>query len=335
MPGLAVEDLTVMAARAAARFQADMVVGCEESAVGALGLAGRLLDRVPEGSADARGLRIVQRWCGGNAWEESRSRCVEKAAEAGIRTPRQVVVVPRRTDSIDLAGLGEPLLLKYDGSSAGRGVLPVSTARQATELASSPPPDRSDRRVVAQEFVRGRAASVSFSALDGRLLEGFAYTVLHHQPEPFGPASVIEVVDHPTLIDMARRIVELAGYSGFGGIDAILPEDGGPPVFLEFNARPTQTTHLGNLAGSDLCAAMACALEGRPHDAVFGRSVDKRVALFPAELIRDPGSHYLTAAHHDVPWSERRMTEAILSVTQRLHPAPAVIPAAAPGTAHR
>ena len=314
-PGLAFDDLTVTAARAAARFQADIVVGCEEAAVRVLGLAGQLRERIPEDSADARSLRIVQGWYAGHSWEEGRSRCVEMAAAAGVRTPRQVAVDPQRTVLADLVGLGEPLLLKYDGSSAGSGVFLVSSARQAMELAAKPPPGGAVRQVVAQEFVRGRAASVSFCAVGGRMLEGFAYTVLHHQPEPFGPASVIEMADHPALIGMARRIVELTGYSGFGGIDAILPEDGGAPVFLEFNTRPTQTTHLGGVAGSDLCRAMSAALAGRPYDGVFGRTAGKQVALFPSELTRDPKSRYLTSAHHDVPWNERRLTTAILTVT--------------------
>lgn len=135
----------------------------------------------------------------------------------------------------------------------------------------------------------------------------------------------VELADQPQLMDMARRMVDLTAYSGFGGIDAILPEDGGPPVFLEFNARPTQTTHLGDLVGSDLCWAMACALAGRPYVGLFGQTAGntagKTIALFSAELVRDPNSRYLTAVHHDVPWNERRITTAILTITPHLHPA--------------
>ena len=323
-PGMPADDLTVTAARAAVQVCADIVIGCEESAVQVLGSAGRLLAQVAEDSADAPKLRVLQRWYGDVCWEEARSHCVELAAEAGIRTPRQIVVDPRRIAPNDLFALGTPLLLKYDGSSAGRGVFLASDARHATELLAGEEQTSAfpaGRRVVAQEFVRGRAASVSFCALGGRMLEGFGYTVLQHQPAPFGPASVIELADLPQLMEMAHRMVELTRYSGFGGIDAILPEDGGPPVFLEFNGRPTQTTHLGNLAGSDLCRAMACALDGRPYEGVFGRTSGKTVALFPAEWARDANSRYLTAAHHDVPWTERRMTAAILNITPQLTPA--------------
>lgn len=325
--GIAIEDLTVTAGRAAAQLQADIVIGCEETAARVLGLAGRLLDRVAEDSAEARNLRMLQAWFGGNSWEDARSDCVELAAEAGILTPRQVPVDPLRTDLADLAdlaGLGAPLLLKYDGSSAGQGVFLASGARQAMEIVASQQKagaTPAGRRLVAQEFVRGRAASVSFCALGGRMLEGFAYTALRHHPAPFGPASVIEMADRPALIAMARRMVELTGYSGFGGIDAILPDDGSPPVFLEFNARPTQTIHLGHLAGSDLCHAMACALTGRPHVGAFGRCAETVVALFPAERQRDPNSRFLTTSHHDVPWTEPRMMAAILGTTPHLHPA--------------
>lgn len=328
-PGLAPDDLTVMAARAAVQLRADIVIACEESAATVLGSAGRLLEQVPEDSADARCLRKLATWYGGQRWETARSQCVERAAAAGIRTPRQVIVDPGRTGAADLAELGAPLLVKCDYSSAGRGVQLARDAQEALDLAAraksgkrqNGQPMPADAGIVAQEFVQGHAASVSFSALRGRMLEGFAYTTLHRQSEPFGPSSVIEAADHPALIGMARSIVELTDYSGFGGIDAILPEDGSPPVFLEFNARPTQTTHLGGLVGADLCRAMACALDGRPHDASFGRAAAMPVALFPAEWMRDPGSRYLTAAHHDVPWTERRMTAAILAITPQLHPA--------------
>ena len=332
-PGLSSEDLTVIAARAAAQLRADIVIACEEHAVRVLSSADRLMERVPVDSADARSLRIIKAWYGGRCWETVRSQCVQHAADAGIRTPRQIVVDPGRTDVSDMAGLGTPLLLKWDYSSAGRGVQLAGCPREALELAAQATAGRredgaampADGRIVAQEFVRGPAASVSFCALHGRMLEGFAYTTLHHQPEPFGPASVIEVGYHPALIDMARRVVEMTGYSGFGGIDAILPEDGSPPVFLEFNARPTQTSHLGGTVGADLCRAMACALEGRPYNSPYdgsvGRSAAMPVALFPAEWVRDPDSRYLKSAYHDVPWNERRMTAAILSITPQLHPA--------------
>lgn len=325
---LTADDLAITAARAAAEARADIVIACEESAAVALAGAGRLMDRVPETGADAWGLRAIGAWYGGPPWEALRSRCVERAAAAGIRTPRQIMIEPGRTAAADLAGLGTPLLLKRDYSSAGRGVVPVADARQAIERAMDPAlhtqdgtPLPADCGLVAQEFVRGRAASVSFAALNGRMLAGFTYTVLHQQPAPFGPASVIELGHEPALLETAWRVVELAGYSGFGGIDAILPEDGGPPVFLEFNGRPTQTTHLGRLAGADLCRAMASALAGQP---VAAETADpagrKTVALFPAEWIRDPYSRYLTEAYHDVPWNERRMTAAIISITPQLHP---------------
>ncbi|CAO3424150.1 hypothetical protein [Azospirillum endophyticum] len=255
-PEMTADDLTVTVARAAAQLRADIIVGCEESAVSVLTSASRLLGLVTEGSADERCLRNVQRWFGDSSWEDVHSHCVERAAAAGIRTPRQVVVDPQGMDAADLSRLGTPLLLKRDGSSAGRGVCFVSDARQVIELAASLDVAASGgietapsgRRIVAQEFVRGRPASVSFSALDGRMLEGFAYTVLHHQTAPFGPASVIELSNHPQLMETARRIVELTSYSGFGGIDAILPEEGGPPVFLEFQY-PTDPDHPSRQSG--------------------------------------------------------------------------------------
>ena len=173
--------------------------------------------------------------------------------------------------------------------------------------------------VVAQEHVPGAAASVTFATRDGRLLDGFAYKTLRRHPEPFGPASVIEALDRPDLMAMARRVVADLRYSGFGGIDVILPEGGGEPVFLELNPRPPQTTHLGPLFGVDLARALFVEVSGEPGsvpDAPATRA--STVALFPAEWMRDPDSPYLHAAHHDVPWQEPRLTAAVMALTPRL-----------------
>ena len=83
-------------------------------------------------------------------------------------------------------------------------------------------------------------------------------------------------------------------------------------MFLEFNGRPTQTTHLGRLVGNDLCRAMACAISGQHYMGRHRQRGQTPIALFPSEWIRDRNSRYLTEAHHDVPWSEGRITAAIM-----------------------
>ncbi|PWC33168.1 hypothetical protein TSO352_21810 [Azospirillum sp. TSO35-2] len=325
-----VDDLITVIASTAIECRPDIIIACDGRADDTLALAAQRVNG--GGGEDAAWVRrIIGRWYGGGGPRESlRSLCVEMVASAGIRTPRQMAI-DDRTSAADLAPLGTPLIVKRDNSSAGCGVAKAESAQDAiarmADLRIAGPRTEGDgdgtaghARIVAQEFVSGPSASVSFSALDGRMLEAFPYRVLHHQPEPFGPSSAIEIGNHPALLDMAQRVVALLGFSGFGGIDAILPDDGSAPVFLEVNTRPTQTTHLGSLIGADLCRAMACALTGQPYQSDFDPTRRLSMALFPGEWIRDRNSPYLTRFYHDVPWQERRMTAAILSITPQLHP---------------
>lgn len=266
---------------------------------------------------------LLDAWIGGvDGCAFRRSALVERMRALGIRTPRQVALGPS-TDAAALDGLGAPIVVKRDHGSGGGGVVLAATPGAALEAAARLRPAGSDPAgaglVVAQEHVAGAAASVTFAARGGRLLDGFAYKALHCHPEPCGPASVIEALDRPDLLAMARRVVADLRYSGFGGIDVILPEDGGAPVFLELNARPPQTAHLGHLFGADLARALFREVgggAGPTDDAHAIRATT--VALFPAEWARDPASPHLHAAHHDVPWQEPRLTAAIMALTPRL-----------------
>lgn len=288
----------------------------------ALGVARGLLTGLADGVVSPRLRTLLETWIGGvRDCAFQRSAMVERARELGVRTPRQVVLGPG-TDAAALAGLGSPILVKRDQSSGGGGVTPASTPRAALEIAShirlqETGPD-STAPVVAQEFVTGTDASVTFAAFGGRMLDAFAYKALRRHPEPFGPASVIEVLARPDLLELARRLVDDVAYTGFGGIDVILPEDGGPPVFLELNARPPQTAHVGSLFGADLFRAMARELGGEPVAAAPDTRTATTVALFPAEWIRDPRSPHLHTAFHDVPWNEPRMAAAVVMLTPRI-----------------
>lgn len=301
---------------------ADAVVFCDELANG---VALELLAGAAGEAVSPRLRALLKQWVGGvHACAFRRSALVERVRGLGIRAPRQVILEPDGADAGALAGLGSPILVKPDHGCGGGGIALAATASEALEAAARLRPPSTGRGadglVAAQEFVAGTAASVSFTARGGRLLEAFAYRAVRRHPEPFGAASVIEMLRRPDLIETARRVVEHVAYSGFGGIDLILPDDGGPPVFLELNARPPQTTHLGGLFGADLARALACDLTGQPYAPPADPPAVTTVALFPAEWMRDPNSPFLHAVHHDVPWHDPRMASAIIAVTPGLRP---------------
>lgn len=297
---------------------ADLLLFADELSVS---VARSLLAGLADGIVSPRLRTLLQTWVGGvHACAFQRSAMVERVQTLGIRTPRQVILGPE-TEAAALAGLGTPILVKQDHSSGGGGVTPAPTPHAAIGIASDlrlqdvGPNARGS--IVAQEFIAGTDASVAFAAFGGRMLGAFAYKTLRRYPEPFGPASVIEALARPDLLDLARRVVADVAYTGFGGIDVILPEDGGPPVFLELNTRPPQTAHLGSLFGADLFRAMARELGVEPV-APASAPAATTVALFPAEWIRDPRSPHLHTAHHDVPWNEPRMAAAVVTLTPRV-----------------
>lgn len=259
--------------------------------------------------------KTLSNWQAGfNSAARTRSTGIEMVRSIGLRTPRQVTLLPDVTTAA-FAELGSPIVVKQDHRDGGTGVFIASTAQDALDAASilaRGTQTGEGGRIVAQEFIAGRSASVSFSARQGHVLEAFAYIAIHQHPMPAGAASLISVIESPELLETTRRIVSEFGYSGFGGVDFILPSDGSPSAFLELNARPTQTAHLGSLFGADLCRAMACSLKGESYASAFNPAGLPPIALFPNELMRDPASPHLLKSYHDFPWYERRIAPVAL-----------------------
>lgn len=318
-----VMQLTALLCQVHDKFNVDVIVPCDTTAAACLDSMATTTCEHPSFGALKNMLSL---WQGGfNRASRTRSVGVEIAHNIGLRTPRQVPLIPNTTTAADLATLGSPVVVKQDHHDGGTGVFIVSTARDALDAA----PIMARRaqaveggRIVAQEFIGGRPASVSFSAYQGRMLEAFSYVAVEQHPRPTGAASVISVIESPELVEAARRIVDGFGYSGFGGVDFILPSDRSPPVFLELNARPTQTVHLGSLFGADLCRSMACALTGEAYASASNTAGLAPIALFPAEWMREPNSPHLLQSYHDVPWYERRIVAAAFGRALQKSPHP-------------
>ncbi|WP_207478018.1 ATP-grasp domain-containing protein [Arenibaculum pallidiluteum] len=312
---IVMEQLAGSIVELVAESAAQVIVPCDDA-------ASRLLEmfcRQPGmDAAFERARSLAADWLGlADPGLRRRSATLAAAARIGIRAPRQILITPALTRADELAQLGCPIVVKADHTSGGGGILIVRTPEEAIDgarvLAARRHALFPDGEIAAQEFVPGIAAAVSFSALKGEVLAQFAYRIVHRHPQPLGPSSVIEIVDDPGMMEATRRLVAHLGYSGFGGIDFVLPQDGGPPVFLELNARPTQTTHLGGSIGADLCGALACAVSGRPYRPAPDRVAGRTIALFPSEWRRDRNSPYLSGAYHDVPWSEQRIAASMIA----------------------
>jgi hypothetical protein len=115
---------------------------------------------------------------------------------------------------------------------------------------------------------------------------------------------VLRFARDATMASACERIVAALGYSGFGSIDFQMTDDG-RALLLEFNPRPTPICHLGARLRVDLAAAYA---DGRERDGA--QLAAQRIALFPQELLRDPGRTGLDGCWHDVPVDEPELLAA-------------------------
>jgi hypothetical protein len=135
------------------------------------------------------------------------------------------------------------------------------------------------------------------------VLAGISVVALETQ-HPTGPATVVRVLDDPQMADGVARLVRRLGVSGFWGADFVLDAAGGDAYLIEMNPRATPISHLA-LGGQPMLPAALLAQLGEggcePAAPPAGPEV---IALFPGEWRRQPGSPYLHAAHHDVPWTE-------------------------------
>lgn len=297
---------------------ADAILPCDELAYNVLHLF-----KEEDDNEECRSFRdLLTGWVGDySSVLRLRSKTVEFLQGKGIRTPKQVIFREDCDIISDLSQLGNPIVINSDHTCAGSGVAVVHTIedakRKANRIEKNPFFLLRDGMTVAQEFIAGSSASVSFSAQNGQTLEAFCYLIHHRYPEPYGPSSVVEIINRNDLLDITSKVVEHVAYTGFGGIDFILPEDGGEPVLLEVNPRLTQTTHLGGLFGADICRAMSSYLSGSSYQRAVDVKSTKKIALFPTEWMRDKSSPYLSSGYHDVPWSDRRVFASIVANTSQ------------------
>lgn len=271
----------------------------------------------------------------------SRARVLEMARGLGVAVPPTCVVNSEDDLHGWLRSHGTPAVLKADGTSGGRGVRVIvnpADCRAAWRHATAPPsPARAVKRTLVnrdrnflrpclvrtravanvQRFVDGVEANTLVACWKGRVLACIAVIVLERS-EAFGPASVVQIVEHAGMSGASERIVQRLGLSGLVGFDFILDRATGDSWLIEVNPRTTQLGHfrLGP-GGCPVDALVACLETGRRPEGSRNITSDI-VALFPQEWLRDPRSAYLQTSHHDVPWAEPGLTRACVDEDARI-----------------
>lgn len=254
----------------------------------------------------------------------ARRTFLDAAAQAGAVVAVMAPVPSQAALDDAIARMGLPIVLKSDHSWGGGGVAIARTRPQAhaTYADMARPPQRwremvravrrrdaahlraamdPQRPVIgAQAFIPGMPATTSMACWRGEVLAASHFDVLQTQQDN-GPASVLEQVASAQMDATARIVARRFGLSGLHGLDYMRDADGVAHL-LEINPRATPTAHLALGPRQDLCGALIAALDAipMPRPAI----AERRIALFPQELTRDPHSPWLADAFHDIAWDD-------------------------------
>ena len=304
----------------------DLVVPCDDAAALLLhGLHRRCLEQ-PQAMVELSAL--LERSLGNVeacVVAGSRSRFMDLARASGVRTPPSANVRSLEELREWTREHALPLVLKSDYSFGGQG---VALAKQWSEVETAwatlkrrpsfggslvramlerdsdrlldwcRPPVTS---LMVQEAIDGQPANRAVACWEGEVLAGVSVEAMRTQ-HATGPATVVRFVNHAEMEDTACRLVRQLGVSGLVGFDFMVEATTGAAHLIEMNVRATPACHLPSSHGAALTASLLARLRGESLPRLRPRFAAGVVVMFPGEFRTNPGSPYLQAAGHDVPW---------------------------------
>jgi hypothetical protein len=310
------------------RVQPDLVVPCDDRCVAQLHELHRLQPLlrplIERSLGDPFAFGVV----------ESRDELLDVAQQLGVRVAHTCAVASSTQAAAHYARGAATSLLKTDGTGGGRGVVIVRSAAQAAAafrrirfgtgiavalkrlLINRDPlalwswSRRRQAAVTLQEFVDGTPANIMVACWRGKVLAELSVQALACQG-PTGASLVVRVIKDRQLSRAAALLAAHLRISGFFGLDFILEQDSGAAYLIEMNPRCTQLGHLklpqGDLAGA-LCAALRGTERARPRPVIRSDTI----ALFPQAWLWGAPGAFREGVHHDVPWEEQRLVEALV-----------------------
>jgi hypothetical protein len=315
---------------AIAAARPDVVIPCDDRAVWQL-------HALHESRREHR--ELVERSLGAPEYYNilrSRVGCMDFARELGVAVPLTRGGIAAESDIFEWFGANPGrAALKVDGSSGGHGVQIVDDPQECVAawrrltkaapmglawkrwlvdsdpLAFWPPLRRAQSSASLQKFIPGRAANAMVACWEGEVLGAVVAEVLCSQGVT-GASTIIRVIRHPQIEQVANTLVRALRLSGFCGLDFMLHESTGVAHLIEVNPRCTQLGHLilagqGDLAGL-LCARLGARAVFRTQEPVTGDVI----AFFPQALAWSPDSPHMRSSAHDVPWGEPRLVQELL-----------------------
>jgi len=257
----------------------------------------------------------------------ARSEFINLAEQEGVRVPKTKAIADIQELKEWGSQMGYPSVLKANGSWGGDGVRVVRSQREAEHafrrLQAPPMVARVAKRVFvdgdttllgpllsrhrsamsAQAYIAGREATSLVVCWQGAVLASLHFEVLCKQ-DATGPACVVRVKNDPDMISAAGTMVRRLNLSGFVGFDFMLDNQTGNAYLIEINPRATQVAHLRLGPGHDLPAAFYSAITSGTVRETTKVTENDTIAMFPQELLRNPGSAFLRSGYHDVPWEQ-------------------------------
>jgi biotin carboxylase len=222
-------------------------------------------------------------------------------------SPR-TIGAPSADAAVRFAGAhGYPVVVKRSGFASGLGIRicrDEPELRTALEAAA-----RSAGGFVLQEFIPGPVYGATVSGVRGRALAAIAFEK-HRVSSENGPTSVARFDPRPDILAHAKASFESYGLNGYAGFDYVIDTQD-RARFIEVNPRIMPTGHFDEHFGVDLTGAFLAGIRGAPAPSV-SEPLNRYVALFPNEWMRDPDSAFLRTGFHDVPWHDPAVLAAMI-----------------------
>jgi predicted ATP-grasp superfamily ATP-dependent carboligase len=175
--------------------------------------------------------------------------------------------------------LGYPCVIKGITGRGGSATRIATSARQADAAVA----ELGESHCFAQEFVDGETYIVGGLFDRGRALRIHAARKSMQYPARVGPASRLETVDEPALLDAALATFALLDVTGLASVDFIR-RPSGQFAFLEINPRPWGSISAARDAGVDLFGPFAALLRGESPAADLSYEVGVSSSVFPLYL---------------------------------------------------
>jgi biotin carboxylase len=285
-----------------------------------------VLDPPPELKSDAMAelAALVMRSLGdpaGYGASLDKSSLARVAASVGVAVPAGEAVGDEAAAVTVADALGYPVIVRPLVGTAGVGVVRCAdeaAVRQAMRDLPSPEsfPPIGNGRALVQRLLTGLGANHAAVSWQGRQLAGFTRTAVQTQREEGGPSSVSRYAPQPGIAAGNQRLIAALGLTGFSSTEYLIDDATGVAHLIEINRRMTPATHTGAQIGVDLAGALAAACTGRawdgPTDVPAG--IDRRLALFPQEWMRNPRSAHLAEIATDAPWDDPDLFASMLNL---------------------